>query len=116
LYNGKWWGTRMAHRRSLTSLGMTKERAAVYQEWLLNRDVFQSTWTSLKFSRPCRTEFGKWSSHARSLARAMANSAQTPGSGATVKKLKDEASLYEGHGFSRAVKPLCANDFRWGMA
>ena len=37
------------------------------------------------------------------LAPAMAHSAPTAGSGATAKKLNGKASLYEGHGFSRAV-------------
>jgi hypothetical protein len=40
----------------------------------------------------------------RALAPAMAYSAQTADSGATAKKPKGKASLYEGHGFSRAVK------------
>jgi hypothetical protein len=29
------------NRRSLAWLGMTKERATVLKEWLLNRDIFQ---------------------------------------------------------------------------
>jgi hypothetical protein len=36
----------------------------------------------------------------------MAHFGQTAGSGATAKKLKEKAYLYEGHGFSRAVKGL----------
>jgi hypothetical protein len=39
----------------------------------------------------------------RALAPAMAHSAQTAGSGATAETLKEKASQYEGHGFSRAV-------------
>jgi hypothetical protein len=50
-------------------------------------------------------------SHADSLAPNKAHSEQTAASAVTAKKLKEKASLHEGHGFSRAVTNIKEDGF-----